>query len=110
VSLFKRGEVWWYEFLFAGRRIRESSQSTSKTIAKATEQKRLRELEKGFNNVTDVRHERIRSFRDVADDFFDGYKLRLPQSASFAAYAVDHLKRLLGSRMMVDFNEITVIG
>jgi hypothetical protein len=56
MSLFRRGEVWWYEFWFAGRRIQESSKSPSKTIARTAEQKRKRELEEGFNNFTDTRH------------------------------------------------------
>jgi len=34
MSLFRRGDVWWYEFWFAGRRIQESSKSISKTVAK----------------------------------------------------------------------------
>ena len=63
MSLFPRGDVWWYEFWFAGRRIRESSKSPSKTVAKGAEQKRNRELEAGFNNFTDLRRERIRLFR-----------------------------------------------
>jgi integrase len=109
MSLFRRGDVWWYEFWFAGRRIRESSKSPSKTVAKGAEQKRKRELEAGFNNFTDLRHERIRTFSDMADEYFDAYKLRLPQSARFAEYAIDHLKQLLGSKMLVDFNEATVI-
>jgi hypothetical protein len=52
---------------------------------------------------------RVRTFRDMADDFFDGYKLRLPDSAVFANYAIDHLKRLLGGKMLVDFSEAVVI-
>src|ERR1700683_4897819 len=108
MALFRRGEVWWYEFWFAGQRIRESSKSASKTIAKEAETNRKRELEEGFNNITDQRHERVRTFRDVAEDFFDGYKIRLPDSASFAEYAIDHLKRLLGSKMLVDFSEAVV--
>ncbi len=109
MSLFRRGDVWWYEFWFAGRRIQESSKSPSKTIARTAEQKRKRELEEGFNNFTDTRHERVRTFNEVADEFFNGYKLRLPDSAVFAKYAIDHLKRLLGSKMLVDFNEAAVI-
>jgi integrase len=109
MSLFRRGDVWWYEFWFAGRRIQESSKSPSKTIARNAEQKRRRELEEGFNNFTDTRRERVRTFSDVADEFFNGYKLRLPNSAVFADYAIDHLKRLLGSKMLVDFNEAAVI-
>ena len=109
MSLFRRGDVWWYEFWFAGRRIRESSKSPSKTVAKGAEQKRKRELEAGFNNFTDLRHERIRTFSDMADEYFDAYKLRLPQSAVFAGYAINHLKRHVGSKMLVDFNETAII-
>jgi len=109
MSLFRRGDVWWYEFWFAGRRIRESSKSPSKTVAKGAKQKRKRELEEGFNNFVDLRQERIRTFSDMAEEYFDAYKLRLPQSARFAEYAIDHLKRLLGGTMLVDFNEAAVI-
>ena len=109
MSIFRRGGVWWYEFYFAGRRVQESSKSTSKTVAKTAEQNRRRELEQGFNNFTDTRHERIRVFGEVATEFYEGYKLRLPNSAVFADYAIGHLKRLLGSKMLVDFNEAAVI-
>jgi integrase len=68
----------------------------------------LRELEEGFNNIADQRQERVRTFRDTADDFFKGYKIRLPDSATYAEYAVGHLKRLLGSKMAVDFSETVV--
>jgi integrase len=108
MAVFRRGDVWWYEFWFAGQRIRESSKSTSKTIAKGAEKNRKRELEEGFNNISDQRHERIRTFRDMAEEFFKGYKVRLPDSATFAEYAIDHLKRLLGSKMLVDFGESVV--
>jgi integrase len=109
MALYRRGDVWWYEFWFAGRHIQESSKSSSKTLARTAEQNRRRELEQGFNNFTDTRHERIRTFSEVATDFYDGYKLRLPDSAVFADYAIGHLKRLLGSKMVVDFNEAVVI-
>ena len=49
------------------------------------------------------------TFSEVADEFFNGYKLRLPDPAVFADYAIDHLKRLVGSKMLVDFNEAAVI-
>ncbi|MGA9424672.1 MAG: hypothetical protein WBV33_06310, partial [Terracidiphilus sp.] len=108
MSLFPRGDVWWYEFYFAGQRIRESTKSTSKTVAREAEKNRRRELEEGFNNITDQRRERIRTFRDMAEDFYDAYKLRLPDSAVFAEYAIRHLNRLLGAKMLVDFSEAVV--
>ena len=45
MAVYKRGQVWWYEFIFAGRRVRESVKTHSKTVAKLAEQKRRRELE-----------------------------------------------------------------
>jgi integrase len=108
MALFKRGNVWWYEFWFAGRRIRESSKTGSKTVAKSAEQKRRRELEEGFNNLEDVRQERVRTVREIADEYLASYRLRNPRSATFADYAVGHVKRLLGDKMPVDVNEETV--
>jgi integrase len=107
MSLLKRGNVWWYEFWFAGRRVRESSKTGSKTLAKAAEQKRRRELEEGFNNLEDVRQERVRTIQDLADEYLISYKLRHPRSATFAEYALGHVKRLLGDKMLVDINEET---
>ena len=40
MSVFRRGNVYWYEFSFNGARVRESAQTTSRTIARAAELKR----------------------------------------------------------------------
>lgn len=56
MSVFRRGNVWWYEFNFDGARIRESARTTSKTIAKQAELQRRRELERAVNGV--VKRER----------------------------------------------------
>ena len=76
MALFKRGGMWWYKFYFAGQQIRESSKSTSKTVAKNAEQQRRRELEAGFRNIKEVRQHRIRYLKDVVDEYLVGYKLR----------------------------------
>jgi len=109
MSVFKRGKVWWYEFWFAGRRIQESTKATSKTVAKLAEQKRRRELEEGFNSIEDRRDERIRTIKEIAKDYLEGYFLR-NRSRTFAEYAIGHLTRLLGARMIVDADEIMVLG
>ena len=41
----KQQAVWWYEFTFAGKRIRDSAKTTRKTIAVAAEKQRRLELE-----------------------------------------------------------------
>ena len=51
MSIYKRGDVWWYKFRFAGQMIRESSKSESKTLAKDAERVRRRELEESWNQI-----------------------------------------------------------
>jgi integrase len=107
MSLFRRGTTWWYNFRFAGRRIQESSKSTSKTVAKNAETKRRRELEMGFNGIEDGRDEQIRPIRDIAKDYLTAYGLR-NRSIVYAEYAVRHLVAHLGDQMVVDISETSV--
>jgi hypothetical protein len=106
MALFKRGEIWWYKFYFTGQFIRESSKSSSKTVAKNAEQQRRRELETGFHNLKEVRQQRIRRLNDIVDEYLVGYRLRY-RSATFAEYTLGHVSRLLGAEMAVDIDEAT---
>lgn len=108
MALFKRGGIWWYKFYFAGQFIRESSKSSSKTVAKNAEQQRRRELEAGFHNLKEVRQQRIRRLNEIVDEYLVGYRLRY-RSATFAEYALGHVSRLLGGEMVVDIDEATVL-
>jgi integrase len=103
----KPGAIWWYKFYFAGKLIRESAKTSSKTLAKQAEQKRRRELEEGFNGIIDRREDRIRTIADLADTYFEAYKLR-SKSVTFAEYALSHVKRHLGRQMAVEITEKTV--
>jgi hypothetical protein len=108
MALFKRGGIWWYKFYFAGQFIRESSKSSSKTVAKNAEQQRRRELEADFHNLKEVRQQRIRRLNDIVDEYLVGYRLRY-RSATFAEYALGHVSRLLGWAMVVDIDEAAVL-
>src|SRR5258708_1119835 len=107
MAIFKRGNIWWYEFLFARRRVRESAKTTSKTVAKQAEQNRRRELEKGFNGVEDNRDDRIRSIKDLAAAYLEDYRLR-HKSGVFATYAIGNVTRHLGEAMVVDITDESV--
>jgi len=108
MSIFPRGKVWWYKFYFAGQFIRESSKSTSKTVAKNAESQRRRKLEQGFNNVQKRRENRIRQLRDVADEYLADYRLRF-RGVTFAEYAIGHVVRLLGDALLVDIDESAIL-
>ena len=76
-------KVWYYEFVFAGRLVKESAKTTSKTVAKAAEQTRRRDLEKGFNGLSYGRQDRIRTVGELARTFLADYQVRQPKSATF---------------------------
>src|SRR5229473_6650638 len=104
MALFRRSKVWWYEFMFARRRVRESAKTKSKTVARLAEQKRRRQLEDGFNGVEDNREERIRSIKELGRTYLDDYQLR-HKSIVFAEYAVGNVIRHVGALMAVDVTE-----
>src|SRR5262249_35616246 len=78
-----------------------------KTLARAAEQNRRRELEQGINGLTDHREDRIRTVEQLADDYLEDYKLR-HKSVTFAEYAVGHVTRILGKILAVNVSDGTV--
>jgi integrase len=104
----KQSKHWWYEFVFAGKRIRESTESTRKTIAIEAEKNRRLDLERGYNQIEDKRQARIRTVGELVKEFLEAYKLRHPKSSTFAEYALGHVKRLMGKLMVVDVTDTAV--
>jgi integrase len=51
MSVFQRGNIWWYKFKLRGQEIRESTHSASKTLAIKAERERRRQLEEGINHI-----------------------------------------------------------
>ena len=107
MSVYKRGDVWWYGFNFAGRVYQESTKSKSKTLAKEAEKKRRRELEEAFNNTADTRKARVQSISTLAEAYLEDYKVR-HRAGTFAEYALGHVTRLLGDKLVVDIDEKAV--
>ena len=103
----KRGNIWWYGFRFAGRDIRESSKSTSKTIAKKAAEHRYRELVESFNGL-ESRDQRVRPLIEVSDQYLESFRLRSPRSVKFVSGCLAHLKRLLGLDMVITINQTRV--
>jgi integrase len=107
MSVYQRGDVWWYSFNFAGKHYQESTKSKSKTLAKDAEKKRRRELEEAFNGTGDRRKARVQCISTLGTAYLEDYAIR-HRAATFAKYAVGHVTRLLGDRMVVDINEKSV--
>lgn len=103
MAVYKRGKTWWFHFIFEGRRIAESARTTSKTVARAAEVERRRELEEGINQVATKRKDRVRTVADVSAAYLKEYRLK-HRSVTFVEYAVRHLCEHLGSMMVAQIN------
>jgi hypothetical protein len=108
--LIARGnaKIFYYDFTFAGQRFKGSTKTRSRTAAQHAEDERRREVEAGYNNVREVRRNRVRNLENIIADYFDGYRVRY-RSASFAEYALGQVSRHLGKRMAANINEAAVM-
>jgi integrase len=106
MSLYKRGDVWWYKFWFNGQLIRESSKSDSKTVAKDAERARRRELEQAYNHIP--KRERMPLFAHAADLWLASKAGLAERSRERYAQCVEHLKEEFSKRLVcdVDANDI----
>lgn len=101
MSLYKRGDVWWYKFRFAGQLIRESTKSNSRTIARTAEHARRRELEQGFNRIERQRAARL--FSVAAEDWLTAKEAHLaPRSVAIERANLKHLKPFFGAALLCD--------
>jgi integrase len=101
MSVYRRGDVWWYKFRFGGQMIRESSKSESKTIARDAERSRRRELEQGFNRIE--RHRSALLFSVAAEEWLTAKKAHLaPRSVVIERANLKHLTPFFGKMLLCD--------
>jgi integrase len=108
VSVYKRGDVWWYKFSFDGRTIRESSKSSSRTVAKDAERSRRRELEESYNQIK--RRTLPPTFDRAGSGWLAAVKPHLA-NRTYEIYEVAfrlHLKPSLGSLLLCDLDATEV--
>src|ERR1035441_28296 len=100
MSVYKRGEVWWYKFRFNGQTIRESADSSSKTVAREAERIRRRELEEGLNGI---RRQRARLFSFASQEWLDLKRSVLaPRSVQIEKANLKHLGPHFGGKLIGD--------
>lgn len=101
MSLYKRGDVWWYKFRFAGQVIRESSKSDSKTVAKDAERSRHRELEGSFNRISKPRTAQL--FSVAAEMWLKAKIAHLsPRSVIIERANLKHINPYFGKMLLCD--------
>ncbi|HYH00951.1 MAG TPA: tyrosine-type recombinase/integrase [Terriglobales bacterium] len=87
MSLFRykgKSKIWWYEFQFKGQRVRASSKSTSKVVARDAERAHRRRIEEGYNEIK--RLDRAKLFSTAAKEFLE---LKKPPARSENTQRID---------------------
>lgn len=106
MSVYKRGDVWWYKFRFANQVIRETSKSESKTIAKEAERARRRQLEEGYNRI--ARREKAQLFSTASRRWLDSRLAHVaPKTVALYKLAIDHLKKYFGALLCLTYQQRT---
>ncbi|MCX6630161.1 MAG: site-specific integrase [Candidatus Solibacter sp.] len=99
--------VFWVEFTLAGQRIRESSKSTRKTIAKEYEKRRRLELEQAYAGMpAEDPCSRIRSVREILATYQTAYEVNhRPHSIASTRSALKNVEKHLGEALLPDLTE-----
>ena len=98
----KVSDIWWYKFTFAGQGIRESSKSSSKTVAKDAERARRREMELAINRIP--KREKTPLFASAADLWLAGKSGLAETSKQRYKECVAVLKEEFAKRLVCDFD------
>lgn len=103
MSLFKRGERWWYEFEFHGQRIRESTGSESRNLAIKAQRQRRRELEESANGVRATRRPVL--FSVASREWMAASRARWSESnIAIQDFNLKHLSAYFGSILLADIS------
>ena len=100
MSLYKRGNVWWYKFHFCGQLIRDSAKTRSKTLAREAEQARRRELAMAVNRIP--KRERMPLFSLAAREWLNTKTALVPRSFVRYRQCVDNLAASFRERLICD--------
>jgi integrase len=99
MSVYKRGQTYWYKFRFEGQLIRESAKTDSKRIATEAERARRRGLELGINGLA----KRDRPLFPAAAKSWFAKKTNLtPLGARYYRQYIAKLTKYFGNRLLSD--------
>jgi site-specific recombinase XerD len=110
MSVYRRGQYYYFEFIFAGKKIKQCAKTKSKTVAKEAEQDRRRELERAYAGLpSSSAKEHVRSVSDVIKTYLNHYPLsHRPKSVQSAKGCLANVKRLMGTKLLCDLTEDSV--
>jgi integrase len=108
MSVFKRGKVWWIDYMYEGRRVRESTNTSNKRRAEQLLAKRQTEiLEDRFDIAATVRPV---LFAEVAREYLEVYSQQNKKPATFQRdqILIKHLIAYFGEHRLRDIKPMLI--
>jgi integrase len=103
MAVYRRGNVWWFKFRFEGQVIRESANTTSKTLARDAERARRRGLETAINRIQ--RRERMPLFSVSAKAWLASRTVLAANTLEAYGHFVHTLIGQFGTRLVCDIDD-----
>jgi len=102
--LYRRGKkgIWYYSFEFAGKRIHESSKSTSKTVAREAEKARRRQLEEQWNRIE--KKKLPPTFERASAEWLRKRAALKDGTRETYTHSLKHLNAFFGKRLICDID------
>jgi integrase len=98
--IFQRGETWWIDYSYRGKRHRESSESTKRSDATALLKKRMAEQGRGGQFIGSA-EERV-TFEGLASMIETNYQVKGNRSARALRFSLAHLREFFGMSRAID--------
>jgi integrase len=103
MGVYKRGETYWFKFLFQGQLIRESARTNSKTVAREAERARRREIELAVNRIP--KRERMPLFSVAAKEWLASRVALAANTLEAYEHFVETLTEQFGKRLVCDIDD-----
>jgi hypothetical protein len=107
MSVYRRGETYWFKFLFQGQPIRESAKTNSKTVAREAERARRRDLELAVNRIG--KRARMPLFSIAAKQWLATKSGLAKKSVERFTQHIDLLNREFGGRLVCDIGPDDIV-
>ena len=93
MAIYKRGDIYWYEFLFKGTRYRESTNQGNQNLARTMESARRTELAKGQVGLIDK--PAVPTFKEFAPRFEKAIQTLCKDKPKTIDFYAERMRRLL---------------
>lgn len=100
MALYKRGKTWWMSFSYNGKQVRRSTGTDNKKAAMTIYHEVMTKVNAGAAQEQLVK-ENV-TFRELADDLINDYKLNLRKSLWRADISIRHLAEFFGNMMAAE--------